>query len=154
MFYIAFGSEARTQNCIVQAINSGRITLVPICVTEPPGITNILPSRLLDPGSEVAEGRFGVPEPKPEFRRPFPPEKIDLVVVPGVAFDERGYRIGHGAGYYDHFLLGCSRAFLVGLAYEIQIVKDALPEVWDSPVHEIITEDRIILCRPCASVRH
>jgi 5-formyltetrahydrofolate cyclo-ligase len=147
MSYIAFGSEVRTQSCIVRAINDGRTVIVPVCSVDIcPSPPRLLPSRLLDLQSEVEEGTFGIPEPKPEFRRPFPPDRIDLVVVPGLAFDERGYRIGYGAGYYDRFLARCPQALLVGLAYEMQILKCTFPSTRDVPVHKIITEDRVILC--------
>lgn len=144
MFYIAFGSEVRTQDCIERSIESGLTTIVPVCSID--GSRHLIPSHLLDLHSEVAEGRFNVPEPRYEFRRPFPPEKIDLVVVPGLAFDERGYRIGFGAGYYDRFLPSCPQAKLFGLAYEIQIVDSTFPAGWDIPVHKIITEERTIHC--------
>ena len=144
MFYIAFGSSVRTQDCIAWAIDSGKITIVPVCTED--GRRKLLPCRLLDFQSEVAEGKFGIPEPKPEFQRPFPPEKIDLVVVPGLAFDKKGYRIGYGAGYYDRFLARCPQATPVGLAYEMQILESTFPSAWDIPVHKIITEDRVISC--------
>jgi 5-formyltetrahydrofolate cyclo-ligase len=142
MFYVAFGSEVRTQGCISKALKNGLNVIVPVCINSKD--RDILPSRLLDPQSELAEGKFGVPEPKPEFRRPFPPEKIDLVVVPGIAFDEKCYRIGYGAGYYDRFLPGCTKALSVALAYEMQIVEDAFPASWDVTVDCIITEKRMI----------
>jgi 5-formyltetrahydrofolate cyclo-ligase len=147
MFYIAFGSEVRTQGCISRAISSGIKTIVPICSQD--GKRQLLPSRLLDLHSEVEASKLGILEPMPEFRRPFPPEEIDLVVVPGLAFDEKGHRIGYGGSYYDRFLLRCPQALHVGLAYEIQIVKYISPSEWDIPVHKIITEDRVIsCCRP------
>ena len=145
MFYVAFGSEARTQDCIARTIESGRTAIVPICV-DGEG-RQLLPSRLLDPQSELAAGSFGILEPKPEFRRPFPPEKIDLVVIPGLAFDQNGYRVGYGGGYYDRFLARCPQALSVGLAYEMQILECVFPEEWDVPIHRIITENRLILCR-------
>jgi 5-formyltetrahydrofolate cyclo-ligase len=147
MFYIAFGSEVQTQICINKALDKGLNVIVPVCIktkNEQGSIRDILPSRLLNPQFELAKGTFGVLEPKTEFRRPFPPEEIDLVVVPGVAFDERCYRIGYGAGYYDRFLPGCTKALLVALAYEMQIVADVFPASWDVPVNCIITEKRMI----------
>ena len=147
MFYIAFGSEVQTQICINKALDKELNVIVPVCIktkNEQGLVRDILPSRLLDPKSELAEGTFGVLEPKIEFRRPFSPEEIDLVVVPGVAFDERCYRIGYGAGYYDRFLPRCTKALSVALAYEMQIVTDAFPASWDVPVNCIITEKRMI----------
>ena len=145
MFYIAFGSEVRTQSCIAQAIDSGKTNIVPVCSVD--GRRELIPSRLFDLQSEVEEGSFGIPEPKPEFQRPFPPEKIDLVLVPGLAFDERGYRIGYGGGYYDRFLIRCPHALFTGLAYEMQIVESTFPSIRDVPVNKIITEDRVISCQ-------
>jgi 5-formyltetrahydrofolate cyclo-ligase len=144
MFYISFGSEVRTQSCIVRAIDSGKTIVVPICTSDEK--RQLVPSRLLDLQSEVKVSKFGIPEPKPELRRPFPLDRIDLVVVPGLAFDERGYRIGYGARYYDHFLAECPQALFVGVAYEMQILEYISPAAWDVPVHKVITEDRVISC--------
>jgi 5-formyltetrahydrofolate cyclo-ligase len=147
MFYVAFGSEVRTQSCISKALNKELNVIVPVCVktkNKQKLVRDILPSRLLDFQSDLAEGTFGVFEPKPELRRPFPAEEIDLVVVPGVAFDEKCYRIGYGAGYYDRFLPRCSKALSIALAFDIQIVENAFPASWDVPVDYIITEKRMI----------
>ena len=75
------------------------------------------------------------------------PEEIDLIVIPGLAFDQNGYRIGYGGGYYDRFLARCPQALSVGLAYEMQILECVFPAEWDVPLHRIITEDRLISCR-------
>ncbi|MEK7398493.1 MAG: 5-formyltetrahydrofolate cyclo-ligase [Candidatus Poribacteria bacterium] len=148
MFYIAFGSEVKTQNCIDKALKMGLNVIVPICIESKSNHNkpdrDLLPSKLLDPSSELAVGTFGVLEPKPEFRRSFSPNKIELVVVPGVAFDKKYHRIGYGAGYYDRFLPKCSNSLFVALAYEIQIVEDVFHSEWDVPVDYIITEKMIL----------
>ncbi len=155
MFYIAFGSEVRTQESIGKALKSGQNVIVPVCINLPSDTQSnvknkdLLPSKILDLQSEVEIGTFGVLEPKHEFRRPFPPENIDLVVVPGIAFDERRYRIGYGGGYYDRFLPKCKKALYIAIAYDIQIVEDAFPASWDVPVDCIITETRIISNGKC-----
>ena len=144
MYYVAFGSEVRTQESIAVALERGKIVLVPLCCTD--GSRELTPCRLLDYAAELEENRFGILEPKPEFCRPFAPEDIDLVLVPALAYDETGYRVGYGAGYYDRFLTKCSNALFVGLAYEIQIIESTFPSEWDIPVHKVITECRIISC--------
>jgi 5-formyltetrahydrofolate cyclo-ligase len=144
MFYIAFGSEVRTQESINEAFENDYIVIVPICINILPNDRHILPSRLLNLNLEVEEGTFHVLEPKPEFIRPFPPENIDLVIVPGVAFDKKCYRIGYGAGYYDRFLPKCTNAITIALAFDIQIIDDVFPASWDIPVDCIITETRTI----------
>lgn len=148
MFYIAFGSEVRTQDCIIRALEKEFIVTVPVCVKEKLADgryeKNLLASRLLAFPSDLEKTKHGLLEPKKEFIRPFPPENLDLVVVPGLAFDLKGYRIGYGAGYYDNFLPKCTNAIFIALAYQIQIVDNVYPESWDIPVHGIITEIGLI----------
>ncbi|GAI78436.1 unnamed protein product, partial [marine sediment metagenome] len=70
---------------------------------------------------------------------------IDLIIVPGVAFDSDGNRIGRGFGYYDNFLRKVRPSTkIIALAFEMQIVKKVLTDKNDIPVHKIITEKRII----------
>ena len=71
-------------------------------------------------------------------------DKIDLLIIPGIAFDLKGYRIGYGKGYYDRFLsLGKSKC-IMGLSYESQIINEIPNNEHDIPVDIIITEKRII----------
>jgi len=86
---------------------------------------------------------FGISEPLGEA---FPAEKIDVVLVPGLVFDPRGYRLGYGKGYYDRFLpLLRSNAFKCGVAYEFQVVDNVLPHAGDVPVHWIVTDQSELL---------
>lgn len=91
-------------------------------------------------------GPFGIREPIGE---PFAPELIDAVLVPGLVFDARGYRLGYGKGYYDRFLPCLRRyAFRCGLCYNFQVVDDVYPHPWDIPVDWILTETSdIAVCR-------
>jgi len=95
---------------------------------------------------DLSPGTWGILEPGPEGRV-VAPEEIDLALVPGVAFDRRGYRLGYGGGYYDRFLpLLRSEAVSVGLAYGFQIA-DSLSlavEPTDVPVHFVATEQELI----------
>ena len=91
----------------------------------------------------LAPGFFNVPEPV--TGEVLPAEAIDVCVVPGVAFDFSGHRLGYGRGYYDRFLARCpERTQRIGFAYEFQLV-DALPaQAHDQLVNHVITEKRIL----------
>ncbi|SHG38896.1 5-formyltetrahydrofolate cyclo-ligase [Thermosyntropha lipolytica DSM 11003] len=83
-------------------------------------------------------GPFGIVEPVGE---PFDPQKIDVVLVPGLVFDVKGYRLGYGRGYYDRFLPRLRKdAFLCGVCYDFQVVETVYPHAADFPVHWIVTD--------------
>jgi len=92
---------------------------------------------------------YGILEPEPGSYRIVEPEEIDLFVIPGIAFDERGYRIGYGLGYYDKLLARVvNKAYIIAPAFEIQIVGFVPVDHHDVRVDKIITEERIIICQP------
>lgn len=86
-------------------------------------------------------GAFNIEEPDGDDTTDI--SAIELVVVPAVAYDRRGNRIGRGKGYYDR-LLHDTAATLVGVAYACQICDDIEPDPYDVPVHYVITENEII----------
>ena len=88
---------------------------------------------------DLVRHRYGMLEPS-ETCPIFPIAQLQLVVVPGIAFDRKGYRLGYGKGFYDRFLANCPPVIPIGLAYQIQIVEDTFPEAWDVPVQHIFTE--------------
>ncbi|TWJ13523.1 5-formyltetrahydrofolate cyclo-ligase [Geobacter argillaceus] len=91
---------------------------------------------------ELVCGSFGIPEPQEGFP-PRDPGELDLIVIPGVAFDLKGHRIGYGKGFYDrtvHLLEGSGR--LVGLCYDFQLVDAVAGEPHDVLMDLIITESR------------
>ncbi len=95
--------------------------------------------------NEVSPGYWGIPEPEEGVEAL--PEEPELIVVPAVGYDIRGYRIGYGGGYYDRFLKKTGpSAITVGLAYEEQLVERIPNDEWDVPVKIIITEGRTIYC--------
>jgi len=92
-------------------------------------------------------GRFGVLEPAGGTPMPGAALKKSVVFVPGVAFDRRGHRIGRGGGWYDRLLGQLARdAFVVGLAFDFQLVERLATDPWDQRVHCIITDKRVIDC--------
>lgn len=141
MTYVAFRNEVRTEIIIREALNQGKRVAVPLCSR---ARRQLIASQLLDFPGDLAPGTWGIPEPKPEALRPLDPQAIDLVIVPGVAFDRRGYRLGYGGGYYDRFLLRLGQGSVsVGVAFSLQVVDELPCEEHDRPVNLVITESGI-----------
>lgn len=90
----------------------------------------------------LEKGTFGILEPK-KYCEKILPKMLDLAIIPGIAFDRRGHRIGFGMGFYDK-LLKETKCKKIGLAYEFQIIKNVPGEPHDIPVDIIITEKRIL----------
>jgi 5-formyltetrahydrofolate cyclo-ligase len=93
--------------------------------------------------ADLEPGYFGIREPKRGLRPPAAKEVIDFVVVPAVAFDGRGYRVGYGGGYYDRFLVGMDVP-KIGLAFSCQIIPEAPVDQYDQAVQGIVTEQGYI----------
>jgi 5-formyltetrahydrofolate cyclo-ligase len=150
-FYVSYGSEVETPGMIAHALTHGKRVAVPI-VKE--GRQLIL-SEITNPVRELAPGFMGIPEPKPEFVRPVALDDMNLLVVPGIAFDVAGNRLGQGAGYYDRLLSQASgRIPIAGLAFECQIVPRMPASSHDVKVDFIITEKRTINCRENRGAAH
>jgi 5-formyltetrahydrofolate cyclo-ligase len=130
------GNEAETRQAIVASLPSKRV-LLPYVKGKDLEISEICSLQ------DVAPGKFKILEPKRKENAPI--SDVDLVIVPGVAFDGRGQRVGYGGGYYDRFLVK-TRAPRVALAYENQIVASVPAEDHDQRVDKIVTEKRVITC--------
>ncbi|HET6352492.1 MAG TPA: 5-formyltetrahydrofolate cyclo-ligase [Coriobacteriia bacterium] len=104
----------------------------------------VLGLHVVGPGEALVTGAFGIGEPRADAPR-IAPADVDAVIVPGVAFDESGRRLGYGGGYYDRLLPQLRPAALrVGLAYDEQIL-DALPAAeHDAHVHALVTPTRVV----------
>ena len=138
LFYLDVRAEVRTRHSLPTALASGKTIIVPWCNDQ-----GELELFRLEDMSELAVGMYKILEPKPELRtlaeKHVRPRDLDLVMVPGVAFDRRGARMGHGKGYYDKLLQHArTDAPLVALAFECQL----FPEVPVAP-HDVFM-DRII----------
>jgi 5-formyltetrahydrofolate cyclo-ligase len=142
MFFIDFGSEVSTRSMIEETIKRGKIALAPKAL---PKTRELIPSQILDWDGDLAPGAYNIPEPKDNALRPFKPEDIDLLIVPGVAFDIKGNRLGYGGGYYDRFFpMLKPGVLLVALVFDLQIQPEIPVDQWDQPVDMVITEKRII----------
>ncbi len=137
MFYIATDEEVETSFMIGAAQKIGKKIAVPtILVRE----KRMIASILKDLKTELAPGPYGILQPKREYLRPAPKSKIDLVVVPGLAFDRRGKRLGRGRGYYDKFLASLSAHIpRIGLAFDFQVLNDLPAFSHDISVTKVIS---------------
>ncbi len=94
-----------------------------------------------DPDKDFEKGTYGIPEPKSGMRKIYPSD-IDLMIVPAVAYNEEGMRLGQGGGYYDRFLNACDKAgkvpFTVGVCYDFQMYSALPVEKHDRPVDSIM----------------
>jgi 5-formyltetrahydrofolate cyclo-ligase len=141
MAYLSFGSEVLTEGLIRWGWEAGKRILVPYCLPE----CRALAACRIDAFAEVEPGHYGIRAPRADRIKPVPPEEIDAVLVPAVAFDRRGYRIGYGGGYYDRFLPRVPGAATIGAAFALQIVPSVPADVHDVPVHAIVTETEVIV---------
>ena len=94
----------------------------------------------------LVEGEYGILTPDPEKGKIIPPEELDLIIVPGIAFDTRGERLGKGGGFYDAYLARATKAKRIALAFSCQLVAKIPMEAHDVLVHKIITEQGIYNC--------
>ncbi|HID72928.1 TPA: 5-formyltetrahydrofolate cyclo-ligase [Candidatus Micrarchaeota archaeon] len=150
MIYISVRKEVDTYELGKELLRMGKTVCAPVVDRAQRRILPYTLSRIPD---DLVDGEYNIPEPSRERGRPVDPLSIDVVAVPGVGFDPRGYRIGYGGGYYDRFLPLCSNALFVGLAYEFQIVERVPKEAWDIRMDMIITEGRVIKVSKASGVR-
>jgi 5-formyltetrahydrofolate cyclo-ligase len=130
----------RTRHSLPEALRSGKKIVVPWCNDQ--GELELFHLTSMD---ELAVGMYKILEPKPELRqlpgKQVRAEDLDVVMVPGVAFDRRGGRMGHGKGYYDKLLQHARPdAPLVALAFECQLFPEIPVAPHDIFMDKIITE--------------
>ena len=89
-------------------------------------------------------GSFHIEEPTGE--NTVDPEEIELIVVPAVAFDRKGTRLGRGKGFYDR-LLASTKAVTIGVGYDFQLIDEVPAEPHDVPMNMVVTQTSVILCR-------
>ncbi len=143
MTYVGFGSEVATLPFIAESLALGKRVVVPVCM---PKSKELLISEIKDPKLDLQpQGRIGLLEPPKERLSVIDPQEIDLILMPGIAFDRQGGRVGYGAGYYDRFLASFKKCpLLVALSFDCQLVEAVPVEKHDIPVDWIITENEMI----------
>ena len=136
--YSSIGGEVETGEVMESALKDGKAVLFPVVCGD-----HLRFVKVSDP-ADMAKGAFGIAEPCLTGEG-YPPDSADLIVIPGVAFDCAGKRIGFGKGYYDralHHLEGSGK--LIGFCYDFQLVDEIVAEPHDVAVDVIITEKRVL----------
>ncbi len=142
MFYIDVRSEVRTRHNLIDALATGKKIIVPYCVD---GELELFHLESMD---ELELGMYRILEPKAELRtvaaKKVQPEELDLIMVPGVAFDKNGGRTGHGKGYYDKLLEHAKpETPLVGIAFECQLFPEIPCGDHDIYMDKVVTESAV-----------
>lgn len=138
--YVGAGFEVATRTFLSACFNAGIPVCVPLCTG-----SGIMEARLLHSMQELVPGAYDLPEPPPSSRL-IPPDALGTVIVPGLAFDAQGYRLGRGGGFYDRYLTQLPDATPVyGLCYR-SFIRILPRDMHDRPVGSIITEEGVIPC--------
>lgn len=141
--YVNFRSEVKTISTIDTLIKQSKKITVPITHVEEKRLDAI---HIKDISKDLVPGYCGILEPEKKLCKTniIKPEKVEVIILPGSVFDERGGRFGYGGGFYDRFLEKIPRAIRIGLAFELQIVEKAPIKEHDELLDYIVTEERII----------
>ena len=142
LMYVGGNNEVPTDAILLRAYEYGKIVVLPAFETETFKMNLMKVDNL---SKDIQDGPRGVAEPDPERCKRVPVEKIDIAIIPGIAFDEKGARIGTGRGYYDRLIPNLSiTTRKVALALEEQVVPQIPMESHDKFVDIIITDKRIV----------
>jgi 5-formyltetrahydrofolate cyclo-ligase len=149
-FYMPYGGEADPSHLLDLARQLR-------CAAYLPLITSYRHNRMsfapFDPRERLARNRYGIPEPIGRRLHCVPTRMLDVIILPLIAVDPHGWRLGSGAGFYDRALhrLRAERHWrrpkLIGLAYEFQRIEHLDPHPWDVPVDAVLTESNLYFTR-------
>lgn len=148
LLYASYRSEVCTELLMRDTLRRRARLVLPrvVGVEEPLALHEVS-----DPQLELAPGWCGIPEPIPDRCPEVSVYDVDFILVPGLAFDRSGGRLGWGAGYFD-WVLSHRRDLMdsgavVAVAFELQVVDEVPMEPWDVRVPVIVTENRLIRVR-------
>lgn len=136
---ISQGFEWSTKLIIEKAWEEKKIACVPKCSPQ----EKTLQFYELNSYDQLETVYYNLLEPKPEETKKMTKQDIDLLIVPGVVFNKKGYRIGFGGGFYDRFLVGFPHE-TISLISSLQLVEDLPIESHDLPVQHVITEKGLV----------
>ena len=137
MFYVSLKDEVNTFSMIDEALEAGKRICVPVILKEE---KRLIAGEIKNRKADLESQHFGIYQPIEGHVKEVPLSDIDLVIVPGIAFDKNNVRLGRGHGYYDRFLSGLpDTARTIGLAFDFQVVDNLPKDSHDIPVWKTIT---------------
>jgi 5-formyltetrahydrofolate cyclo-ligase len=136
MLYASFQGEVDTKSMIEGALKKGKQVALPFISK---GTKRLIP-RAITAQATLEKGPYGIMQPKKYCSRLIAKHNLDLVVVPGLAFDSSGVRLGRGKGYYDRFLASLpKKTHTVGVCFDFQLVSSVPHSPSDLPVQKLIS---------------
>lgn len=140
--YASMPDEVQTYGLMQQCLALGKTVALPK-ITGKRAMEAVAFSSL----SDLVPGAYDILTVKDDAGRLLPAKDIDLIIVPGAAFDAQGHRLGHGAGFYDIFMSEkAPQALCIALTFDILVYDEVPTEPHDECVDRLITESRDILC--------
>ncbi len=138
--YVSTPQEADTSGVLAGCWDGGKRVCVPVYRDE----TADYGLSWVQRGDEMAPARWGIDEPVRQLVAQI--DEVDVIVMPGVAFDRRCNRVGHGRGYYDRLLSGCGERapYKLGLAFSVQLFDEVPHESHDVPLDAVMTEHELL----------
>jgi len=138
LLYASIDGEVDTFEIIKQALKLGKTIALPKIKKD---TKEIIPVKVEHLENDLVNGSYGIKEPNEETCERIELDQLDMVVVPGIAFDYKHNRLGRGGGYYDRFLNRLPQnIYTIGLAFDFQMV-ESLPQIdsYDAPVNNVLT---------------
>jgi 5-formyltetrahydrofolate cyclo-ligase len=144
MIFLDFRGEVATRPIINELLNLGKTVALPVVDFN----TMELVLVRIDSLDNLVKSKYGIYEPIVTDDVIMNPNDFDLMLAPGAVFDEKGYRIGYGGGFYDKLLVQLTGdTEVIGLAFSEQMIDNVPHESFDQPLDGIVTDEEIIICK-------
>lgn len=129
--YLSVDTEVETDRIVRILLGQGKQVYAPVC-----GAKGQMECYRIYDLDDIRPGAYGIREPEPHERLDDP----QVIVVPALAFDTKGQRIGYGGGYYDRYLKRFPQAYSIGLCFSRCLCQQVAADAWDHPVSLVLTE--------------
>lgn len=140
--YISMPEEVQLGSLVARCLSEGKRVAIPYLQGQAPMQATWLPDL-----ESLEDGDYGIPTVAAERREIAVPGSLEIIIVPGVAFDTWGARLGMGSGFYDRFMTEREpQALRIALAFDCQLAERLPTEPHDQYVHYVLTEKRQLLC--------